>query len=174
MNLSAFSFELDGKRNGQKSGSAGFTLVELVVCMAVLAILCGIAAPSFNQYMLKSSLKSAAFQLCSDLIEAKSLAIKTNRSCQVILDPKVNQYSIAINGRTVSLDNYAGAVRFTTDPGGSVPFSDTLTFTGRGLCNPGGQVFLTNAQQSDIFRIRTSGAGGISAQIWDRNGGTWN
>lgn len=174
MNIAAFSYKLDGKRNGQKSRSAGFTLIELVICMALLGILGCIAAPSFNQYVLKSSLKSAAFQLCSDLVEAKSLAIKNNRPSPVILNPADNQYSIAINGRTVSLANYSGAVQFTTDPAGSDPSSSSLTFTGRGLCSLGGQVYLTNAQKSAIFRIRTSGAGGISTQVWDGTGGTWN
>jgi type IV pilus assembly protein PilE len=37
-----------------RRGNQGFTLIELIVAMVILAILAAIAIPSYNQYVLKS------------------------------------------------------------------------------------------------------------------------
>ncbi len=56
----------------------GFTLLELIVSMTVLAILLGIAVPSFMSTLDKRRLSGAAEQLYSDLQYARSEAIKRN------------------------------------------------------------------------------------------------
>lgn len=67
--------------NGAPSGemrSAGFTLIELMVTIAVMAILLSIAVPSFNEVMLGSKLSSYANSLSSSALLARSEAIKRN------------------------------------------------------------------------------------------------
>lgn len=56
----------------------GFTLVELMVTIAVMAILLGIAVPSFNEAMLGSKLSSFANSLSGSALLARSEAIKRN------------------------------------------------------------------------------------------------
>jgi type IV fimbrial biogenesis protein FimT len=53
---------------------AGLTMIELLVAMAVAAILVVIAAPSFNDFMLMQRLKSVNAQLVTDLQFARSEA----------------------------------------------------------------------------------------------------
>jgi len=57
----------------------GFTLTEMAVTVAVLAILAAIAVPSFQSTIDKRRLIGAAEQLYGDLQYARSEAIKGNR-----------------------------------------------------------------------------------------------
>lgn len=54
----------------------GFTLVELMISIAVLAVLLGIAAPSFRSMTATSELRSVSSELITTLAQARSEAIK--------------------------------------------------------------------------------------------------
>ncbi|MDP1605971.1 MAG: GspH/FimT family pseudopilin [Rhodocyclaceae bacterium] len=57
---------------------SGFTLVELMVTIAVLAILLAIAVPSFSEVMLSSRLRSYANDFVASSTLARGEAIKRN------------------------------------------------------------------------------------------------
>lgn len=63
------------KRTGQ-----GFTLIELMVVVAVLAIFVTIGIPSFQNTIEKQRLKNAVEKVYADLSFARSQAIKSNRT----------------------------------------------------------------------------------------------
>lgn len=56
----------------------GFTLVEMLVTVAILAILLGLAAPSFTAYILNTKLTTQANALSADLQAARSEASRRN------------------------------------------------------------------------------------------------
>lgn len=62
----------------RSSGQRGFTLVELMVAIAVLAFLLAVVIPSFTDMTLGSKLRSQANDLVAGAVLARSEAIKRN------------------------------------------------------------------------------------------------
>jgi type IV fimbrial biogenesis protein FimT len=89
----------------------GFTLVELVVTVALLAILTTLAIPSFTETLRQWRRDSATRELSTSLQLARSEAIKTSR--QIVVCPSTNETSCAASnewstGWIVYVDDGAG------------------------------------------------------------------
>ncbi|WP_171016000.1 GspH/FimT family protein [Ramlibacter sp. 2FC] len=65
-------------RGPGRSAACGLTLIELMVTIAIAAILAGLAAPSFREMLVANSLKSNASAMLSSLLLARGEAIKRN------------------------------------------------------------------------------------------------
>lgn len=64
--------------------NAGFTLIELLVVMAVAAVLLSLVAPSFTESIARRRVEGVAIELQSDLQYAKTQAVSTNTSVQLV------------------------------------------------------------------------------------------
>ena len=64
----------------------GFTLIELMVTIFVIAIIAVIAVPSFNQMIQKNQLKVELRELSAILSQARSNAVLTRKVTKVNLD----------------------------------------------------------------------------------------
>jgi type IV fimbrial biogenesis protein FimT len=62
---------------------AGFTLIELMVALAVLLILTVLAVPSFTTYLDKARVRGAADDVVSTLAQARQAAVKFDRGVRV-------------------------------------------------------------------------------------------
>jgi len=68
---------------GARCGSGGFTIIELMVVVAILAIMASLAAPSMTRLIGQQRLKSAATDLHLAMVKARSEAIKRNANVSV-------------------------------------------------------------------------------------------
>jgi type IV fimbrial biogenesis protein FimT len=66
--------------------SRGFTLIELMVAIAVLGILITLAAPSFNGFIDRYRVKRAADTISAFLINTKSEAVKRNTTVRAVFN----------------------------------------------------------------------------------------
>ncbi|SFP76733.1 GspH/FimT family pseudopilin [Pseudomonas borbori] len=67
----------------QRSGQHGFTLVELLITLAVFAALLAIMVPSYSDMTLGSKLRSQANDLVAGAVLARSEAIKRNQAVRM-------------------------------------------------------------------------------------------
>jgi len=106
----------------------GFSMLEVMVTLAVIAITATIAAPSIMDMAPSMALKSAARDLYAKLQEAKMRAIKENKSV-----------SVRFNGAYYFID-LDGDGAWTAAPGGTDTFTDAN----------GDGVYTTGEQYNDV------------------------
>ena len=61
----------------------GFTLIELMVVVAILVILITVAAPGFRELVAGQRIKNASFDVFSSMVQARSEAITRNTTVTV-------------------------------------------------------------------------------------------
>jgi type IV fimbrial biogenesis protein FimT len=96
--------------NRRKNSSAchGFTLIELMTVIALLAILSAIAAPSLRTFIENQRLRNASFDVVSDLLLARSEAL--TRQSLVVVTPSGSDSAGWSNGWSINLGSSAGAL----------------------------------------------------------------
>jgi len=146
---------------------SGFTLQELLVTFAIIAILSAIAVPRFSQWLPNYRLKSAARDVVSNFQAAKLTAIKKGINCTITFNQDIggNVYDYVVYedannnleydageqvvNKVVFSEHYAG-VSFDTTQGGG----DGLLFTVNGDGLPS-----TAFRLNGLTRDNTGGSG---------------
>ncbi len=77
----------------------GFSLIEVMIVMAVMVILSGLASVSFISQLPHHRLNSAARDLISDLRWARQLALAERQPVSVVLDLETDRYQIERQSR---------------------------------------------------------------------------
>ena len=81
----------------QRRRQSGFTLVELMVTLAVLVILATLAAPSFARFIEKSRLRGAADDVVNLIEIARSEAVKRQRDVDVAFGGTTSAWCVGAN-----------------------------------------------------------------------------
>jgi prepilin-type N-terminal cleavage/methylation domain-containing protein len=140
------------KRDGH--AQKGFTLVEILITIVLIAIVAAIAVPSFFGYSLNTNLKAAARNIQADFLDLKERAIAESTAYRITFDQSGNSYTIEKGTETgapftpievKTLSAFGGDVGiFNAVFGGGIP---TITFEGRGIATTG-KVVLSNSRGS--------------------------
>lgn len=72
--------------SGRRQVSRGFTLFELIITMAIVAILVAVALPSFQEFFYRMTVSDNSSDLISAMNVARAEAVKRGRSVAVIVN----------------------------------------------------------------------------------------
>jgi len=160
---------------------AGFTLIELMIVIAMIVILSGIAIPNYISRLPDYRLRSATRDIVSCLQEAKLRAVKENATVVVIFDHNTESYvsfvdSVPVGGNW-ALDSTETVVRQRTLSSGidiqSLTSPYTYGFNNRGFsANAGGTIQMVN-NKSNFSRVIINFAGNIRTEQ-SSDGINWN
>ena len=175
---------------------SGFTLVEMMVVIAVLGVLTAIAIPNYIAWLPKFRANSAARQLFTDLQYARMRAISENNYYVIAFDTGANSYSIYDDDesdfidvgvesgelvKTVNINDQHPGIEFGRIGGSDVTFSGTpkrviFAPTGRTKSANGTAYFIPTRDLSDNRTDRQRKITVISTgriQLYKHNGSTW-
>ena len=130
----------------------GFSIVDLLTVIAIIAILATIALPSMTQEMAKYRLNGAARQLAGDLMAARMRAVAQNRSVKVsVLDDQVYKVcdDLCVGGpKTINIrDSYKDM---------TITSTKDITFSSRGSASPG-TIDVSNSKGKKSITVAITG-----------------
>jgi len=128
---------------------SGFTLVELIIVMAVFGILTAIAIPTFVSMMPKYRLNGSARQVMGDLMAARMKAVKENTTVKVewISD---HEYKVSTDSEEKTIDIQTNYRDITINSFKNINFKST------GTANTG-SITITNSTSSKKVTVAITG-----------------
>jgi prepilin-type N-terminal cleavage/methylation domain-containing protein len=136
--------------------SRGFSLVEVVLVLAVVSVLAAVAVPRFTDFLARQRLDAACRRVVADLDYARRMARYLSKSRTVKFNVAQGEYSLTgvpdldrpASTYTISLrkDPYEASI-LSVDIGGDTE----ITFNGFGTPDSGGTIrLLVGGQQKTI------------------------
>jgi len=123
--------------------NSGYTLIEVMTVIGIIAIVCGIVVPNVLGWLPKYRLRSGAEEIQSALQLARLDAVKRNTETIVTFDTANHTYLTSISGQTIKSGIMPAGIIIDSV---TSPLSQ-VKFDGRGLANTSnGSILVKNIQ----------------------------
>jgi type II secretion system protein H len=131
-----------------KTGAGGFSLIEMMVVVLILAIVAATAIPNLIAWRSGMNLRAAINELRNDLESARARAVKENAQVTVAFIPTAGQYRMTYqdpDANTILLKSQTlpAGVRIASDNPLYTLTGNSTSFSSRGTAAPG-TIVLTN------------------------------
>jgi len=179
---------------------SGWTLVELMITISILAVMAGFAIPGIAAWLPDFRLKQAANDLFSNMQLTKLRAVKENKEWAIVFDNVSGKYFICSDWgadalwsttddnnikRSVQLSDYEsgmgyghGPASINAETGDGVFPDDHIAYSGNvivfnsiGTCNAG-YIYFDHNPNTKAYAVGTKASGVIVLRKW--TGTNWN
>jgi type IV fimbrial biogenesis protein FimT len=127
---------------------SGFTLIEIMFVITIMAIFLGIAIPNYLAWLPKSRLNGAARQVMGDLMAARMKSVSQNCDVRVAFAAGDAEYKIWTDSNNNDTIDFGEEITkyIQSDYYDITPNADkNVEFHSRGTANPYNDIQLTNS-----------------------------
>jgi type IV fimbrial biogenesis protein FimT len=132
----------------------GFTILRLLVAMAIVAVLVGAAFPNFASVTRIYSVRSAARQVYSELQNARMAAVMANQAYT---------FTVNVGGTTYTVTPSPGAAMALEATGITMSAPNPITFASNGTASTTATVTVSNSF-GDSVQVAVGSAGRVRIQ----------
>lgn len=165
------------------SSQKGFTLIEVIITLALIGIISAIGYPSLSSFMKKYNFRAAAREVLTTAMQARSNSIRDNANWQLTLDAGDPEHKFTLvdpagtASRSHDLSSYGNGIRLIIDGedcgnATGLTQASSLVFTGRGFGGTPGSLYLENASNDVCFGVTALANGVLRLRYF--NGTNWN
>jgi len=137
------------------SNQYGFTLLEVIIVMAIMGIMAAIAVPAFSDWRSKQAVRSASQALLSSMKQARVLAVAENRNVSISFTSNSYTYDADTSGSCgICKNEVVNLSQFSKNL--SISPTTTRTFYSRGI-SYNANVTLTDGNYNQIITVNAIG-----------------